>query len=560
MSFLKILGNNKKNKRRLSQEILPEEIFLDARNLSNLATENAGTSFKKPVLKNSALVTVFILFCIFSVFCYRAYVLQIKEVEIWTSKAYSNYTNRSPIFAYRGMIKDRNGVVLAWNDSLDSKQDTSTLSIPKRHYIKYSGFGNLLGFINYPKKDKSGIFWRDDYAGGDGLEKYYDEYLTGEKGERVLEVNVKNEIIRDNTLNVPKDGSVLILSVDSKVQGIFFNRLKEVVDAQRFAGGAGILMNINTGEIIAAASYPDYDNNIFVNASSTEEHDIKENYLKQKDTPMLNRAISGLYTPGSTVKPFIAYGALTEGVIDELKSILSTGKLVIKNRYDGPDTVFRDWKAHGYVDARQAIAVSSDEYFYQIGGGYKDQEGLGIKRIDQYMSMFGFASSTGVDFALEKNGIIPTPEWKKKNFEDGRWLLGNTYHSSIGQYGFKVSPLELARAIAAIGNGGILITPKIAKENASKKSQKINLNLNRKYLKVVQEGMKRSASDVGTAHYFKDLPFDVAAKTGTAQLGIKNERVNSWSTGYYPYDNANSEPKFVFVLMMRCQVKSLSES
>ena len=477
MSFLKISG--KKN----NVEISPEDIFLDSRNLSGLATENAAASFKKPVLKDSLLFSLSFLIIMFSVFTYKAYTLQIRDTESWLAKAESNYTNKSPIFAYRGMIKDRNGVPLAWNDSLDSKLEAKTLAIPKRHYIESEGFSNLLGFVNYPKKDKSGIFWRDDYVGIDGLEKYYNTKLSGEKGERVVELNVKGEIVKDNTLNAAKEGEVLELNIDTKAQSIFYNRLKEVVDAQGFTGGSGVLMDVNSGEVIVAASYPDYNNNIFVNASGTAEQDIKENYLKDKKTPMLNRAISGLYTPGSVVKPFMAYAALNEGVIDQFKSILSTGKLIIKNRYDGPDTIFRDWKAHGYVDAREAIAVSSDEYFYQVGGGYKDQPGLGIKRIDNYMSMFGFASSTGVDFVSEKDGIIPTPEWKKKNFQEGDWLLGNTYHSSIGQYGFKTSPLGLARSIAAVANGGILVTPKIAKVKGDSEFIKkdINLNLDKLY-------------------------------------------------------------------------------
>ena len=545
MSFLKISG------RKNNVEISPEDIFLDSRNLSGLATENAAASFKKPVLKDSLLFSLSFLIIMFSVFTYKAYTLQIRDTESWLAKAESNYTNKSPIFAYRGMIKDRNGVPLAWNDSLDSKLEAKTLAIPKRHYIESEGFSNLLGFVNYPKKDKSGIFWRDDYVGIDGLEKYYNTNLSGEKGERVVELNVKGEIVKDNTLNEAKEGEVLELNIDTKAQSIFYNRLKEVVDAQGFAGGSGVLMDVNSGEVIVAASYPDYNNNIFVNASGTAEQDVKENYLKDKKTPMLNRAISGLYTPGSVVKPFMAYAALNEGVIDQFKSILSTGKLIIKNRYDGPDTIFRDWKAHGYVDAREAIAVSSDEYFYQVGGGYKDQPGLGIKRIDNYMSMFGFASSTGVDFVSEKDGIIPTPEWKKKNFQEGDWLLGNTYHSSIGQYGFKTSPLGLARSIAAVANGGILVSPKIAKikeVNTIKKD--INLNLDKKYLEIIQEGMHKAASTVGTAHYFEDLPFEVAAKTGTAQLGLKNEKVNSWSTGYYPYNNPGTSPKYVFVFMM----------
>lgn len=543
MRWSKILGKNKK----YDQEISPEDIFLDARNPSKLDLGRGEGVMSKPLLKSSFLFGLIFLFLVFSVFFYKAYSLQVANYNTWAERSKNNFMNRAYIFAYRGMIKDRQGVALAWNDSIDNKIEAIN-TIPKRHYIENSGFGNLLGFISYPKQDKNGVFWQDDFKGMEGLEKYYDSTLAGEKGNRIIEVDVGGKIVKDNILNSPKDGEVLDLFIDSKVQKIFYDRLKEVVDAQKFTGGAGVLMDVNTGEVIAAASYPDYDNNIFVNASSSEHKQEKSDYLTRKDTPMLNRALAGLYTPGSVVKPFMGYAALNAGVIDQWKNIFSSGALVIKNKYGGPDTVFRDWKAHGYVDLRHAIAVSSDEYFYQVGGGYQDQEGLGIARIDKYMSMFGFASSTGVDFVGEKDGIIPTPEWKKKNFVDGDWLLGNTYHSAIGQYGFKTSPISLARSVAALANGGQLVTPRVA--NTGQVATSSMLALNSEQLKAVREGMHLSASEGGTAHYFNNLPFQVAAKTGTAQLGAKNERVNSWTTGYYPYNDPNNPPKYVFVLLM----------
>ncbi|MDQ5957223.1 MAG: penicillin-binding protein 2 [Patescibacteria group bacterium] len=533
----------KKNK---YEEILPEEIFLDSRK-EKLDFASGEGVISKPVLQSHFTLSLLVLFFIFTLFIYKAYSIQITNYELWAERSKNNFINKAYIFAYRGMIKDRNGVPLAWNDSIDNKLEDIN-SIPKRHYIEGAGFGNLLGFLSYPKQDSNGVFWQDDFKGMEGLEKYYDSVLAGEKGDRVIEVNVKGDIVRDNIINHPKDGQVLNLYIDSKVQEFFYNRLKEVVEAQKFQGGAGVLMDVNTGEVIAAASYPDYDNNLFVNATTSDDKKQKSNYLERKDTPMLNRALAGLYTPGSVVKPFMGYAALNAGVIDQWTNILSTGALVIKNKYGGPDTIFRDWKAHGYVDLRHALAVSSDEYFYQVGGGYKDQEGLGIARIDQYMSMFGFASSTGVDFIGEKDGIIPTPEWKKKTFEDGDWLLGNTYHSAIGQYGFKVSPVSLARSIASIATGGKLVTPRIA--DTGQEATSTYLQLDGADLKAIREGMHLSASEGGTAHYFNNLPFEVAAKTGTAQLGVNNERVNSWSTGYYPYNDPKNPPKYVFVFLM----------
>jgi penicillin-binding protein 2 len=293
--------------------------------------------------------------------------------------------------------------------------------------------------------------------------------------------------------------------------------------------------------LLALTSYPEYNINLMTNATSTEDNARIDADLKNKANKFLNRVTSGLFTPGSTVKPFIAYAALAEGVITPEKQILSTGALVIKNKYGGPDTVFKDWKAHGYVDMRQAIAESSDEYFYQVGGGYMSQKGLGIERIDAYARMFGFGTTTGIDLPTEKSGTIPTPEWKKKVFGED-WLLGNTYHTSIGQFGFQLTPLELVRSVASIANGGKLVRPHLVTTNTS---PNIDLKLDQEKLKVIQEGMRRAVLGQ-TAQALDISGVEVAAKSGTAELGVTKELVNSWISGYFPYER----PRYAFVVMM----------
>ena len=537
--MLFLLKSGKKN----SHEIHPEEIFIDSTNISNLDSDSFEGRFEKNIN-----VIIFIIFGVisaflFSFFIYKLYMHQVYKYDYWNNFAMNNYIKKSPIFPARGIIKDRNGETIAWNED----PEMATSSIPKRFYITSAGLSSTLGYMSYPKKDKSGVFWQDTYKGQSGLEKQYNDLLSGVRGEKIYEVSVNGKITNDNIAKEAKDGADLETYIDINIQKAFYKYLKEVVDAQSFSGGAGIMMDVNSGQVLALASYPDYDNNLFSNAETEEEKDKKNNYLTSKKTPMLNRAVSGVYVPGSVVKPFMAYAALNVGVIDQYQNIFSSGKLVIKNKYDGPDTIFRDWKAHGYVDARHAIAVSSDEYFYQVGGGYGDQKGLGIDRIEKYMKGFGFASSTGIDLPLEKIGVVPSKAWKEKSFEEGTWLLGNTYHTAIGQYGFQTSPISLARSVAIIANGGKIIIPKIASTTENNKVKDyVDLKLNKDFLKVSREGMALSASEIGTAHYFNDLPFTVAAKTGTAQLGLHNERVNSWSAGYFPREN----PKYVFVFMM----------
>jgi penicillin-binding protein 2 len=529
-------GSNKKR----YHEVDPDEVFADAVNISKFDGDVLEGKFEKPLSKISFLIFSVGIFFILGAFFVKAFITQVHEGDNWSDLAKNNYLKNTPVFAYRGVIKDRNGVLLAWNDT--SSATGSSLSIPARRYINDPGFSHVLGYVSYPKKDKTGYFWQTEYIGADGLEKQYNNRLAGKQGELIVEVSARGQIQNDNIIKPPIDGETLNTHIDSRVQKIFFNHLKEAVDAQGFSGGVGIMMDVNNGEIIAMTSYPEYSNNIFINASTTEEKEKKAKYLTSSQKPMLNRAVSGQIVPGSTVKPFMAYAALNEGVIDEFKNIYSSGQLVIKNVYGGPDTIFKDWKAHGYTDIKKAIAESSDEFFYQVGGGYKDQPGLGISRIERYMKMFGFASSTGVDLPGEKSGVVPSPEWKKKNFKEGDWLLGNTYHTSIGQYGFQTTPLELVRSISILGNGGTIVTPHIVGD--AKPAGKLTLDSNS--LRIVRQGMRMTAEEGGTAHYFNDLPFKVAAKTGTAQLGYNNERVNSWSTGYFPYEN----PKYAFVYVM----------
>jgi penicillin-binding protein 2 len=300
-------------------------------------------------------------------------------------------------------------------------------------------------------------------------------------------------------------------------------------------------MDIHTGEILALTSYPQYDNNVITNASTTEDNAIIANELLDNRKKFLNRVVSGLFTPGSTVKPYIAIGALMEGIIDPYKNIYSAGQLVIKNKYGGPDTVFKDWKKHGYIDMRHAIAVSSDEYFYQVGGGYMDQPGLGIARIDKYTSMFGFGTSTGIDLPGEKAGLVPSPEWKQKVFGED-WLLGNTYHTSIGQYGFQLTPLELVRSVASLANGGHLVTPHVLLGLVTSST---TIPLQPAHLKVIREGMRLGVLE-GTGKALNVPGTTAASKSGTAELGVTKDLVNSWITGYFPYEN----PKYAFVVIM----------
>jgi penicillin-binding protein 2 len=224
---------------------------------------------------------------------------------------------------------------------------------------------------------------------------------------------------------------------------------------------------------------------------------------------------------------------------------VSTGALRLENPYSpGVYSVFKDWKAHGAVNVEQALAVSSDEYFYYLGGGFGKQQGLGIDRIDKYMTMFGFGLPTGIALSGEKSGNIPSQKWKAETFpDDPTWRVGDTYHTSIGQYGFQVTPLQIVRAVASLANGGLLLTPRIDANDTPYGAR--TLDLPTKHYVTVRAGMRDSVL-YGTAVGLNAPYVEIAAKTGTAELGVSKEFVNSWVMGYFPYKS----PRYAFAVVM----------
>jgi len=191
---------------------------------------------------------------------------------------------------------------------------------------------------------------------------------------------------------------------------------------------------------------------------------------------------------------------------------------------------------------RRALAVSSDVYFYVIGGGYASQRGLGIAKIDEYAKKFGFSLPTGIVLGNEPDGTIPTPEWKREVFDDA-WRLGDTYNTAIGQYGFQVTPLQVVRYVSAIANGGNLLTPQLV---AGARPAGKSVGISDSDLQIVREGMRASVTDGGTAAALNMGGIDIAGKTGTAQVGKHNEYMNSWAIGFWPYEN----PRYAFAVVL----------
>jgi len=525
--------NSYKNR---SKDIDPDEIFLDSENLPKFDVDQFEGRIEKTISGSTFYFFSGACLLIIILFFYKAYSLQIVEGEKYFTRSENNRLSETVLFSKRGIILDRNDKKLAWNTASGDSPE-----FPLREYTDLSGLSHVLGYVKYPSKDSSGFYYTEDFVGKDGVEKFYNNLLAGQNGQKIVEVDASGEIQSESVVRLAEDGSDVKLSIDANLQNEIYSVIRNTAQMVSFTGGAGVIMNIETGEVIAMTSYPEYNSQVLTDG--TDRKTINS-YLTNKNNPYLDRVINGLYTPGSIVKPFMSIAALSEKIISPYTKILSTGSISIPNKYDpSKPTVFKDWRAQGWVDMRHAIAVSSDVYFYEVGGGYENRKGLGISLIDKYMTMFGFGQEMPEGFFSGVAGTIPTPEWKAENFDGEAWNIGNTYHTSIGQYGFQVSPIQAVRAVASIANGGKLIEPTILFSSSTAKY--IDLNIDQNNLNVVREGMRLGVEE-GVAAGLNAGYVKVAAKTGTAELGAKKQFVNSWVTGFFPYEN----PKYAFAIIM----------
>ncbi|PJA88667.1 MAG: penicillin-binding protein 2, partial [Candidatus Moranbacteria bacterium CG_4_9_14_3_um_filter_36_9] len=285
------------------------------------------------------------------------------------------------------------------------------------------------------------------------------------------------------------------------------------------------------------------DNNLFARGISSEEY---QNIISNKNLPLLNRATSGEYPPGSTIKPAIASAALMEKNIDENTTVVDSVGAIYVGSYR-----FGDWKIHGVTDVRKAIAESCDVFFYSIGGGYGNIKGLGMDNMKKYLNMFGFGETTGIDIYGELKGLVPDPQWKQEKIGE-KWYIGDSYISAIGQGFITATPLQIANYTAAVANGGTLYSPKIVNriEKGDGTMELVSSEIIRKdfinpeVLKIVREGMRQTIT-AGTAQSLNSLSVPVAGKTGTAQFGNEN-KTHAWFTSFAPFDN----PQIAMVVLI----------
>ncbi len=387
--------------------------------------------------------------------------------------------------------------------------------------IGYTGMVTVADLKNDPK------LFPQDTVGKAGIEFLYDDFLRGVNGKKMQKRDARGKILGEEKEISPSIGKPLYLTIDADLQRYFYERMSQQLSSLGRVKGVGLAMNPQNGEILALLNFPVYDNNILSSGGKNSE---KQAILNSSDKPLFSRAISGLYSPGSTIKPLVGVAALKEGVITPTKEIFSPGYIDIPNPYK-PDepTRYLDWQYQGYVNLAYALAQSSDVYFYELGGGGPDSPGLGITRLRQWWQKFNLGNLTGIDMPGEGKGFLPSPDWKEKKTKQP-WLLGDTYNVSIGQGDLLLTPIQLINYISVIANGGKVYQLTVSKNSDHKVISDISYLSSQ--FKEVRKGMRLVAtSKRSMANTLGDLPFAVEGKTGTAQVK-NNQELNAFFVGY----------------------------
>lgn len=406
-----------------------------------------------------------------------------------------------------------------------------------RQYEDGPYFSSFIGYSGKISKDDLAAhpdYLMTDYIGKTGVEYSYEKNLRGVNGKQEMEVDSAGNIKKDFGVTQPVAGSDLILGIDANLQKKLLDTLQTKLEETGTKTAAAVAIDPRDGKILAMVNLPSYDNNLFAKGISADDY---QKLMSDPSKPMFNRSVSGEYPPGSTFKPLVAAAALQEGIVNA-GTTLDCPPAINIGSY-----VFPDWKPHGLTDVRKAIAESVDIFFYAIGGGWGDIRALGIDKIQQYADKFGLGRALGIDIPGEASGLIPTRAWKQEKIGE-RWYVGDDYHCAIGQGFVTATPLQLANYIAAIANGGTVYQPHFVDsikkiDGSEEKIAPVVLNKNfisPANIQVVREGMRQTVLS-GTAQPLKDLPVEVAGKTGTAQFGSGNERVHGWFVSFAPYDH-----------------------
>jgi penicillin-binding protein 2 len=420
-----------------------------------------------------------------------------------------------------------------------------------REYTDGPLFLHLLGYMALPSPDEYGQRYQaqgygpEERIGASGVETMYESELRGRPGTQLLEVDVGGRPLREIEEAAAEPGHSLVLTVDAELQ-----RMVQEVLASRLqpnTSGVAIVMDPRDGSVLSMVSLPTYDANAF---STPDRGDEVARLLSDQALPLFDRAVAGQYPPGSTFKLVTGLGALEEGIVNRNTRINCNGGLRIPNPYNPRlSTYLPDWGVLGVLDFVQGLAQSCNVYFYTLGGGFGDIEGLGSERLARYARMMGYGEPTGIDLPSEAAGRVPDSRWKQQQVGE-TWLPGDTYNMAIGQGYVLATPLQVANVTNGIAMGGVQYRPRLAQavvDGEGNVERSIEPQILRQVtfraptLSAVRDGMG-AVLDARDAQPFKLEGIKVASKTGTAEFvgprdSAGNLPTHGWFTAYAPAEN-----------------------
>ena len=445
---------------------------------------------------------------------------------------------------------------------------------PVRQYKEGTLASHILGYASKISdteyQQKKDTYNQNDIIGKTGIEYLLEEYLKGKDGIKQIDMAIDGTITAEVVEKEAVSGSNVVLTIDSKLQKIAEEALKDNIEkiksggfgkAYEAKGGSCVVMNVKTGEVLAMASYPDYNPQSFANGISSEEW---KSYSENKSYPLLNKAIQSAYEPGSIFKMVTAIAGLESGNITLTERINDTGQY-IKYGEKRNCWYYTDYHTgHGPLNVIGAIEKSCNYFFYETA------DRMGIDTLDKYASYFGLGKKTGIELPSEVSGTLASKEYVKSI--NSSWNPGDTINAAIGQGYNRFTPLQMTKYISMIANGGnnvdvsIIKTiqnsdgTEVSKEEINKfvneklgltEENNENINLNKDYINAVKEGMKSVTSgESGTAYVrFKDFNIKVGGKTGSAEAGKDSngkDIVNAWFAAFAPYD----DPEIAVVVMV----------
>ncbi|TAK75451.1 MAG: penicillin-binding protein 2 [Dehalococcoidia bacterium] len=436
-----------------------------------------------------------------------------------------------------------------------------------RRYEASGALAHILGYVAPIPADRVADFQAAGYSpegrvGIAGVESVYESRLRGEAGRRLILANPMGREVGLISDDPALAGATLELSIDLPLQRATEAALRRGISAglsivryapgrpQPVPAGAAVVMDVNSGEVLALVSLPAYDANLFDGHTDAQAF---ERVLKDPGHALIDRSYMETRSPGSIFKPLVALAALEEGVATADTRITSNGYISVANEYNPSIRyVFKDWAAHGSMDMTRALARSSDVYFYLLTGGYREGgrevfRGMGADTLARWARLAGFGRPTGIDLPGEVDGLVPDSLWKERTIGEP-WVLGDTYTYGIGQGYFAATPLQMTVLAAALANGGDLLAPRVVRGfreggrfTPAVRQVTARLPATAAHFETVRRGMLAAAAPDGTA--FTGVPaggWQIAGKTGTAEFGQPyydgEFDTHGWYMSYGPFE------------------------